>query len=187
MSWVDRLVPHLDDLPGSGWRAVDLPEVARSAPAADVLAAAGGGFPGPEEIEDSASSAHFVRRRQLVHGLAVLLRSTAVADRAREVLAGPAFARELGMSVAADLSGGGGGPEVLTADVSAEGPPFRVTFTGVGPRGALPVHLEVVVLQADRAVTLLWFADAPEPLPPADRSYVTRRLLDRLSRRPPEP
>ena len=184
MPWVDRLVPHLDDLPGRGWRRVELARGEGSAPAADVLAAAGNDFPDPDEIEDSASSAHFVRRRQLVHGLAVVLRTPVAADRAAVVLGGAPFARELGRSVAADLAGGGGA-EILAADVSAEGPPFRVTFTGVSSAGALPVHLDVVILQGERAVTLLWFADGPEPFPFSDRTSVTGRLLDRLSAPPP--
>lgn len=176
-----ELVPGPVDLPGAGWRAVELGGGGVPAGEGELVDCVGPDFPGPEEVVDSASSAHHVRRRQLVHGLAVRFTSEAAAARAADCLRRAEFARCLARSLADDLAGDAGGPEVLEVVLADGGPPHRVSFTGVSDDEVLTVHLDIVVLAAGTAVGVVWFGDAPTPFPTEDRDHVVSRLQGRFT------
>lgn len=174
------LVPGPDDLPGLGWRAVEVGRAGEPAGAGEVGGCVGPDFPGPEEVADTASSAHYVRRRQLVHGLAVRFTSDGAAGRGADCLDRVSFAECLARALADDLAADTGGPEVLEVVVAEGGPPHRVSFTGVSGDEVLTVHLDIVVLVAGPVVSLLWFGDAPAPFPERERQHVVGRLTARL-------
>jgi len=179
------LVPALDDLPGAGWSAIDgtLVDVAGGESAAELFDCLGPTFPGDAETVGSATSAHFVRPpRQLVHGVGVRFERWArsAPERAASVLRSAEFAECLGRSVAADLGSRPDDAELLTVDVTDVPSGRRVTFTGVGPAGVVPVHLDIVVVESDGAVSLLWFADTPHPFPALDLAHVVDRLSARV-------
>jgi hypothetical protein len=175
------LVPDRDDLPGTGWRSVELGGSA-GAPAGDgpLDDCVGDDFPGSDELVDSASSAHFVRRRQLVHGIAVRFTTAPGARRAAACLRRDGFAECLGRSLAGDLGADDAGPELVEVRVAEGGPPHRVSFTAAAGGEVLTVHLDIVVLVADRVVSLVWFGDGPTPFPPDERAHVVDRLASRL-------
>lgn len=175
-------IPVLGDLPGEGWQVVELPDPGRAGnEPAELLDCVGPDFPRGNEVRASASSAHFLRRRQLVHGIGVAFASVAAAGRAAEVLRGAPFAACLGRSVAADLAADPHGAEVLGVEVAPGGPPQRVSFAGVSSAGALTVHLDIVVVDRGPVVSLVWFGDAPDPFPGADRRQVVARLSARIA------
>lgn len=175
------LVPTDEDLPGTGWRTVG--EASGPDPiTADPGAWAGlAGLPADDDVVDTAASPHFLLApHRLVHGIAAVLRTPGAADRARTALAGADFARHLGLGLAADLGQGAPETEVLAVDVEPSDVGHRVVFTGVGPAGVVPVHLDVVALGAGLGVSVVWFADAPTAFPAEDRDHVLVRLAHRV-------
>ena len=181
------LVPVMDDLPGVGWVCVgDGGGVSTVGDAAELLDCVGPDFP-DDEVDETASSGHFVRLpRTLVHGLAVSFRTIAATDRAEEILRRPAFAECLGRSVASDLEAQPIDAELLAIDVTSTPAGHRVQFTGGDERGIRPVHLDIVVVRTGPVIGLLWFGDTPEPFDPGDRDHVVRRISrpSRPERRP---
>lgn len=172
------LVPRREDLPGAGWRLLD-PGAGGPGTAADP-GWAGPGLPGPEEVLETASSPHFLHPpHRLVHGIGAVLVDAGAAGRARTALATEGFARRLGRALAEDLVGSGGPSEVLAVDLSTTDVGRRVTVTGSGPAGIVPVHLDVVVVGRGQGVGLVWLADSPHPFPPAHRDHLLRRLRAR--------
>jgi len=176
------VLPRDDDLPGTGWLAIDEgfgAGAGEGGPGA-LVDCVGPDFPGDDEILESAGTPHYVRPPgRLLHGVGVLAGSDQAADRAESVLASRSFAECLGRSVALDLSDPDLGAELLAVDV--EDGPFghRVRFTGSSSAGVRPVLLDVVCLRRDRAVGLLWFADTPEPFPVGDVAAVVGRIRAR--------
>jgi hypothetical protein len=174
-------VPRPGDLPGGGWVAVDEPSSGPAAGEAELIDCVGPDFPGVDDTVASAASPHFVRPpHQLVHGLAVMVRTPALAERAATILRHSDFARCLGRSVAADLVADPGPAELLDVDVRAVAAGSRVTFTGASSHGVRPIHLDIAVLSRGPAVSVLWFADTPEPFPPTERRHVIERVQQRL-------
>lgn len=172
------LVPGREDLPGVGWRPLDTG--AQEPGAAPDPAWAGPGLPGPEDVLETAASPHFLRPPHgLVHGIGAVFVDAGAADRARAALGAEAFARRLGRALAGDLAASGGPSEVLAVDLTTTDVGRRVTLTGSGPAGVVPVHLDVVVVGRGRRVGLVWLADSPHPFPPDDRDHLLRRLRRR--------
>lgn len=179
------LVPTEADLPGDGW--VTIGETFGGTPgssgAVELFDCVGPDFP-DGEVDETASSAHFVRLpRTLVHGLAVSFVTSSAADRAETILTGASFAECLGRSVAADLDAQPIESELLAIDVSATGAVHHVQFTGGDGHGVRPVHLDIVVVRRDAVVGLLWFGDTPAPFDPVERDLVVERV--RLRRESP--
>lgn len=173
------VLPTDADLPGTGWLAVD-EGFSSSGDASGVAEAhdcVGPGFPGGDEVVDTAASPHYLHPPgRLVHGFALLAATGAAADRAEQALVATAFAECLGRSVAADLSASDTEAELLAVDVEPTRRGHRVRFTGGTHTGVRPVQLDVVCLRIGRAVGLLWFADTPGPFDDAD----VERVLDRI-------
>lgn len=178
------LVPHDDDLPGTGWLAID-----------EGFEAPGGGGPGEmidcvgPEFPDAAvvvsvSSPHFVRPPgRLVHGIAVEFDGPDAAQTAAGILSSARFAECLGGSVAADIHAGTESgaldTELLAVDVAATDTGHRVSFAGGGERGVLPVHLDIAIVHEAAAVGVLWCGDTPEPFPLRDLAHLVGRLRRR--------
>ena len=151
---------------------------------AELIDCVGPEFPAADETVDSASSPHFVRPGgQLIHGISVVFRTADAAVRAAEVLRRTAFGRCLGESVIADLIASPDDVEPLGADALPTKWGQRLSFTGASAAGVLPIHLDLVVLETVDAVSLLFFADTPDPFPDEERTHVMecirRRVHDR--------
>lgn len=178
------LVPHDADLPGSGWLAVD-----------EGFGGAGGGDAplelidcvGPEfpeaAVVATASSPHFFRPPgRLVHGIGVVFASEGAADEASEILSAGPFAECLGRSVSADLAARPVTAELLAVQVGTSLHGHRVVFTGGDAEGVRAVQLDIVALRAGAGVSLLWFADTPDPFPLRDADHLVEAIRQRLSR-----
>ena len=173
-------VPAEEDLPGSGWLALDELVSGGTQGEAELIDCVGPEFPGPDETLDSASSPHFVRPGgQLVHGIAVVFGTTEAARRAATILRRQKFAQCLGQSVVADLLAAPDDVEPLAVDAHDEQWGQRLSFTGVSDAGVLPIHLDLVVVDHGNVASLLFLADTPEPFPPEQRAHI----VDRVSRR----
>lgn len=178
------LVPGEGDLPGSGWLALD--ELVRGGTQgeAELIDCVGPEFPTADETLDSASSPHFVRAGgQLIHGISVVFTTADATDRAAAVLRRPAFGRCLGESVIADLIASPDDVEPLAADALPMNWGQRLSFTGASAAGVLPIHLDLVVLDVADAVSLLFFADTPDPFPDEERIHVMECISRRVDER----
>lgn len=174
-------VPAEEDLPGSGWLALDELVSGGTQGEAELIDCVGPEFPGPEETVDSASSPHFVRPNgQLVHGIAVVFKTSDATRRAAAVLRRSAFARCLGQSVVADLIATPDDVEPLAVDSQPEEWGQRLNFTGVSAAGVLPIYLDLVVVDGAKVVSLLFLADTPDPFPPEQRAHVVDRVSTRI-------
>jgi len=178
------VLPREADLPGAGWLAIDegfgssLGD--ETLHPGELIDCVGDGFPGDHEIVETAATPHYLRPPgRLLHGFAVLCRTDDAAERAVRVLDGHRFADCLGRSVAFDLADPAVESELLEVDVDATEQGHRVRFTGGTAEGLRVVHLDVVCIREDRAVGLLWFADTPDPFPPADVDAVVERIYAR--------
>lgn len=179
----EDVLPREADLPGTGWVAIDEgfgADAAGGPTPGELVDCVGPGFPADDEVAGTAATPHYVHPPgRLVHGFGLVVASSEAAARAEEILSGPAFARCLGRSVAADLDASGSDAEVLAVDVEPTRHGHRVRFTGGTADGIRPVLLDVVCVRADRAVGLLWFADTPDPFPAADLDSVLERIRGR--------
>lgn len=160
------VLPVADDLPGSGWMAIDEAVVAAhggSDEVAELFDCVGPSFPADDVIA-TAASPHFVHApRRLLHGFGVAFAHVGAADQAMSILGERAFAECLGRSVAADFERYEAEAELLAVDTVSTDAGMRVSFTGGDAAGVRPVHLDVALVQVGAAVGVLWCGDTPEP------------------------
>lgn len=179
----DDVLPRESDLPGTGWVAIDEgfgSDAPAGATPGELIDCVGPGFPADDEIVATAATPHYVRPPgRLVHGFGVATATVEAAERVEAILSGQAFAECLGRSVAADLDASDSDAELLAVDVEGTERGHRVRFIGGTGDGVRPVQLDVVCVRSERAVGLLWFADTPDPFPPADLDAVLGRIRAR--------
>ncbi len=185
----DRIVLRGFDLPGAGWEAVPAPmSAAEVVHGDDLLDACLAGFPDPD-VTASAESARFTRENALAYSVAWVLSSEAAAEIALATLAHERFATAFVTGMAAEVDPDTGAATLLghvagpvggidAADRSAA---HRARLTAADADGILSIHLELLALQEERAVTLVILADSPDPMPPADVHAVAQRVAGRLS------
>ncbi len=121
--------------------------------------------------------------------MAWVLSSEAAAEIALATLAHERFATAFVTGMAAEVDPDTGAATLLghvagpvggidAADRSAA---HRARLTAADTDGILSIHLELLALQEERAVTLVILADSPDPMPPADVHAVAQRVAGRLS------
>ena len=184
----NRIVLRAFDLPGAGWQAVRAPEtVAEAVHGDDLLDACLAGFPDPD-VTASAESDRFTRNMALAYSVAWLLSSEAAADIAFATLAHERFASAFVTGMAAEVDQGKGAATLLghvAAPVEGFGArgqsaAHQARLTAADASGVLPIHLDLLALHQERAVTLVILADSPDPMPTADVHAVAERLAGRL-------
>ncbi len=164
-----RIVLRAFDLPGAGWEAVPVPDpVAESVHGDDLLDACLAGFPDPD-VTASAESDRFTRDDALAYSVVWLLASEPAAELA---FVDPEQCRATLLGhVAAPVEG---------IDAGGQSAAHRARLTAADADGVLPIHLDLVALHEERAVTLVILADSPDPPPPADVHAVAERVAARL-------
>lgn len=185
----NRIVLRTFDLPGAGWKAVPAPaSTAEVVHGDDLLDACLAGFPDPD-VTASAESLRFTRRNALAYSVAWVLSSAAAADLAFATLAHERFASAFVEGMAAEVDPGRGSATLLGHvaapvegfDPRGQAAAHQARLTAADADGLLPIHLELLALHEERAVTLVILADSPEALPPADVRTVAERVSARLS------
>lgn len=188
-SRADRIVLRAYDLPGVGWEAAQAPESIQDVvDGDDLLDACLAGFPDPH-VTASAESDRFTRRHALAYAVSWVLSSEAAAEIAFATLAHERFASAFVTGMAAEVDAGKGAATLLghfAAPVGGMTAPGRsaahqARLTAADADGILPIHLDLLALQAERAVTLIILADSPDPLPTADVQTVAERVAARLA------
>lgn len=184
----DRIVLRVLDLPGAGWEAAPAPESAEEVLYGDdLLDACLAGFPDPD-VTASAESDRFTRRHALAYAVSWVLASEAAAEIAFATLAHERFASAFVTGMAAEVDAGQGSATLLghvAAPVGGIEAPGRsaahqARLTAADADGILPIHLELLALQEERAVTLIILADSPDPMPAPEVQTVAERVAARL-------
>lgn len=184
----DRIVLRVLDLPGAGWEATPAPESAEEVvDGDDLLDACLAGFPDPD-VTASAESDRFTRRHALAYAVSWVLASEAAAEIAFATLAHERFASAFVTGMAAEVDAGQGSATLLghvAAPVGGIEAPGRsaahqARLTAADADGILPIHLELLALQEERAVTLIILADSPDPMPAPEVQKVVERVAARL-------
>lgn len=177
------------DLPGAGWEAVRAPDGAEEiVHGDDLLDACLAGFPDPH-VTASAESHRFTRENALAYSVAWVLDSEPAAELALATLAHERFATAFVRGMAAEVDPETGAATLLGhvagrvsgVEVAARSVAHRARLTAADADGVLTIHLELLALHEERAVTLVILADSPDPLPPADVHGVAERVAGRLS------
>ncbi len=185
----DRIVLRSFDLPGAGWEAVPAPMTAAEAVHGDdLLDACLAGFPDPD-VHASAESDRFTRKDALAYSVAWVLSSEAAAEIAFATLAHERFATAFVTGMAAEVDPEHGAATLLGhvanlvggIDAGARAAVHQARLTAADADGILSIHLELLALQEERAVTLVILADSPDPMPVADVHGVAERVAVRLS------
>ena len=183
-----RIVLRAFDLPGAGWEAVPAPEaVAEVVDGDDLLDACLAGFPDPD-VTASAESDRFTRDDALAYSVVWLLASEAAAELAFATLAHERFASAFVAGMAAEVDPdqcratllGHVAAPVEGIDAGGQSAAHRARLTAADADGILPIHLDLVALHEERAVTLVILADSPDPVAPADVHAVAERVAARL-------
>lgn len=154
----------------------------------DLLDACLAGFPDPD-VTASAESDRFTRERALAYSVAWVLSSEAAAEIALATLAHERFATAFVTGMANEVDPDTGAAILLghvagcigSIEVGERSAAHRARLTAADAEGVLSIHLELVALQQDRAVTLIILADSPDPIPPPEVAAVARRVARRLA------
>ena len=188
----DRIVLRAQDLPGAGWEAVRAPQTtAEIVHDEDLLDACLSGFPDPD-VTASAESDRFTRKQALAYAVSWVLSSEPAAEIAFATLAHARFASAFVTGMAAEVDAGQGAATLLghvaapVGGIEARGrrsAAHQARLTAADADGILPIHLELLALQEERAVTLIILADSPDPMPSADVRAVAERVAARLALR----
>lgn len=185
----DRIVLRGFDLPGAGWEAVPAPmSAAEVVHGDDLLDACLAGFPDPD-VTASAESARFTRENALAYSVAWVLSSEAAAEIALATLAHERFATAFVRGMAAEVDPVTGAATLLGhvaapvcgIDAASHSAAHQARLTAADADGILSIHLELLALREERAVTLVILADSPDPMPPADVQAVAEHVAGRLS------
>ena len=185
----DRIVLQASDLPGTGWEAARAPEsAAEIVHDDDLLDACLAGFPDPD-VTASAESDRFTRKHALAYAVSWVLSSEAAAEIAFATLAHERFASAFVTGMAAEVDAGQGAATLLghvaapVRGIEARGrsAAHQARLTAADADGVLPIHLELLALQEERAVTLVILADSPDPMPSAGVRAVAERVATRLA------
>lgn len=183
----ERIVLRPSDLPGGGWEAAPAPESAAEA-GDDLLDACMAGFPDPD-VMASAESSRFTRNDALAYSVAWVLASEAAAEIALATLAHERFASAFVAGMAAEVDAEEGSAELLghvadpvePLDAAGQSAAHQARLTVANAEGLMAIHLELLALREDRAVTLVILADSPDPMAPADVRTLAGRVASRLS------
>ncbi len=185
----ERIVLRAVDLPGDGWQAARAPGSADEVvDGDDLLDACLAGFPDPH-VTASAESDRFTRRHALAYAVSWVLASEAAAEIAFATLAHERFASAFVNGMADEVDAGQGAATLLghvaipVAGITAPGrsAAHRARLTAADADGILPIHLELLALQEERAVALIILADSPDPMAPAEVETVAERVAARLT------
>lgn len=185
----ERIVLRASDLPGSGWGAVPTPKSTEElVEGDDLLDACMAGFPDPD-VTASAESDRFTRQHALAYSVAWIVSSDAAAEIAFATLAHERFASAFVAGMAAEVDAGQGAATLLGHVAAPVGgleslgraAAHRARLMAADSDGVLPIHLELLALQGERAVTLIILADSPHPMPGADVEMVAKRVAERLA------
>lgn len=184
----ERIVLQACDLPGVGWEAAPVAESTEENPEGDdLLDACLAGFPDPD-VTASADSDRFTREHALAYSVAWVLSSDAAAQIAFATLAHERFASAFVAGMAAEVDTGEGAATLLGHVAAPVGglealgraAAHQARLTAADAEGVLPIHLELLALQDERAVTLIILADSPAPMRTADVQAVAKRVATRL-------
>ncbi|HWH35740.1 MAG TPA: hypothetical protein VNT56_10540 [Acidimicrobiales bacterium] len=184
-----QIVLRASDLPGGGWRASPASTGADELGSGDdLLDACLAGFPDPD-VTASAESDRFTRARALAYAVAWVFSSEAAAEIAFATLAHERFASAFVTGMAAEVHPEEGAATLLghvAAPVAGFEAPGRsaahqARLTAADAEGILPIHLDLLALQEERAATLVILADSPDPLPGGDVKTVAERVALRLA------
>jgi len=184
----EQIVLRDFDLPGAGWRSASTPDTTGEiGESDDLLDACMAGFPDPD-VTASAESDRFTRGQALAYSIAWILSSDAAAQIAFATLAHERFASAFVAGMAAEVDTGEGAATLLghvAAPVGGLEAPGRAAahqarLTAADSDGVLPIHLELLALQEERAVTLIILADSPAPMASADVQAVAMGVALRL-------
>ncbi|MDQ3306358.1 MAG: hypothetical protein M3535_10375 [Actinomycetota bacterium] len=185
----ERIVLRAFDLPGAGWEAVPAPmSAAEVVHGEDLLDACLAGFPDPD-VTASAESDRFTRKHALAYSVAWVLSSEAAAEIAFATLAHERFATAFVAGMAAEVDPEHGAATLLGhvanlvggLDAGGRSAAHQARLSAADADGMLSIHLELLALQEERAVTLVILADSPDPMPPDDVRTVAERVAGRLS------
>ena len=183
-----RIVLRSFDLPGAGWAAVPAPmSAAEVVHGDDLVDACLAGFPDPD-VTDSAESDRFTRNNALAYSVAWILSSEAASEIAFATLAHERFATAFVAGMAAEVDPETGAATLLGhvagrvsgMDAAERSAAHRARLTAADADGVVTIHLELLALQEERAVTLVILADSPDPLPPEDVRAVAQQVAGRL-------
>lgn len=184
-----HVVLRASDLPGEGWESAPAPEsAAEMVHGDDLLDACLAGFPDPD-VTASAESPRFTRQDALAYSVAWVLSSEPAAEIAFATLAHERFASAFVTGMAAEVDPDHGAATLLghvadpveRIDAARRSAAHQARLTIANAEGLLAIHLELLALQDDRAVTLVILADSPDALPPPDVRAVAERVAARLS------
>ncbi|MGH9183603.1 MAG: hypothetical protein ACRDZ9_07340 [Acidimicrobiales bacterium] len=183
-----HIVLRAADLPGEGWEAVADPELPTEPDPDDDLEGCLTGFP-DADVTASATSPRFTRGDALAWSVAWVLAGEGAAGAAYTRLADEGFASCFVAATAAEVDPHAGAATLLgpvgepVEEVAGphHGARHRARLTAATAEGLLAIHLELVALQRERAVTLVILADSPDPVPPAHGRAVARRVAARLA------
>ena len=176
------------DLPGPGWGAVPTPQTTEElVEGDDLLDACMAGFPDPD-VTASAESDRFTRQYALAYSVVWILSSDAAAEIAFATLAHERFASAFVAGMAAEVDAGQGAATLLGHVAAPVGgleslghaAAHQARLTVADSDGVLPIHLDLLALQEERAVTLVILADSPDPMPGADVEMLAKRVALRL-------
>ncbi|HSH23244.1 MAG TPA: hypothetical protein VK975_04195 [Acidimicrobiales bacterium] len=184
-----RIVLRSFDLPGAGWEAIRPPaSTAEMVYGDDLFDACLAGFPDPD-VTGSAESDRFTRHNTLAYSVAWVLASDAAAEIAFATLAHERFATAFVAGMAAEVDPGKCAATLLGhvavpvggIDSAGRSAAHQARLTAADAEGVLPIHLELLALAEERAVTLVILADSPDPMDGDDVRTVAERVARRLA------
>lgn len=185
-AWAQQILLSPSDLPGESWQPGSI------TPLHSHFGRVAGDpewFP-ESAVTASASSGGFTRHAALAHSMAWVLATATEAEDACAFLTDTAFvSRFLGRTVGSDAQ------QMLDEAMLGHQPEPAQPITGSAHHGAhhrsrvvvgdgdgvVDIHVEMVVLHRERALTVLILIDSPDPWAPGDASSTVERVAARLA------
>jgi hypothetical protein len=117
------------------------------------------------------------------------LSSEPAAEIAFATLAHERFASTFVAGMATEVDAEAGPAELLghvadpvePLDAASQSAAHQARLSVANAEGLMAIHLELLALREDRAVTLVILAESPDPMAPADVAAVAERVASRLS------